>query len=91
MKKQTKRVVDDYLPKWLSSEILSAVGFIYEINKDENLALSLKRIQDVHEKIGSDKMKYVMALLCLDKVCEIVQDSKEFTKYQAKKKERTVH
>tara|TARA_R110002012_G_scaffold199958_1_gene368909 strand:+ start:580 stop:855 length:276 start_codon:yes stop_codon:yes gene_type:complete len=91
MKKQTKRVVDDYLPKWLSSEILSAVGFIYEINKEENLALSLKRIQDVHEKIGSDKMKYVMALLCLDKVCEIVQDSKEFTKYQAKKKERTVH
>ena len=57
MKKQTKRVVDDYLPKWLSSEILSAVGFIYEINKEENLALSLKRIQDVHEKIGSDKMK----------------------------------
>ena len=91
MKKQTKRVVDDYLPKWLSSEILSAGGFIYEINKEENLALSLKRIQDVHEKIGSDKMKYVMALLCLDKVCEIVQDSKEFTKYQAKKKERTVH
>ena len=90
MKKQTKRVVDDYLPKWLSSEILSAVGFIYEINKEENLALSLKRIQDVHEKIGSDKMKYVMALLCLDKVCEIVQDSKEFAKYQAKK-ERTVH
>jgi|TARA_Y100000034_G_scaffold34499_1_gene42339 hypothetical protein len=90
MKKQTKRVVDDYLPKWLSSEILSAVGFIYEINKDENLALSLKRIQEVHEKIGSDKMKFVMALLCLDKVCEIVQDSKEFAKYQAKK-ERTVH
>ena len=88
---QIKRVVDDYLPKWLNSEILSAVGFIYEINKEENLALSLKRIQDVHEKIGSDKMKYVMALLCLDKVCEIVQDSKEFTKYQAKKKERTVH
>ena len=90
MKKQTKRVVDDYLPKWLSSEILSAVGFIYEINKEENLALSLKRIQDVHEKIGSDKMKYVMALLCLDKVCEIVQDSKEFAKYQDKK-DRTVH
>ena len=90
MKKQTKRVVDDYLPKWLNSEILSAVGFIYEINKEENLALSLKRIQEVHEKIGSDKMKFVMALLCLDKVCEIVQDSKEFAKYQAKK-ERTVH
>ena len=87
---QIKRVVDDYLPKWLNSEILSAVGFIYEINKEENLALSLKRIQAVYEKIGSDKMKYVMALLCLDKVCEIVQDSKEFAKYQAKK-ERTVH
>ena len=87
---QIKRVVDDYLPKWLNSEILSAVGFIYEINKEENLALSLKRIQDVHEKIGSDKMKYVMALLCLDKVCEIVQDSKEFAKYQDKK-DRTVH
>jgi len=89
--KQTKRVVDNYLPKWLSSEILSGVGYIFEINKEEDMALSLKRIQQVHEKLGSDKMKFVMALLCLDKVCEIVQDSKEFTKYQAKKKERTVH
>ena len=88
--KQTKRVVDNYLPKWLSSEILSGVGYIFEINKEEDMALSLKRIQQVHEKLGSDKMKFVMALLCLDKVCEIVQDSKEFAKYQAKK-ERTVH
>ena len=87
---QIKRVVDDYLPKWLNSEILSAVGFIYEINKEENLELSLKRIKEVHDTIGTDKMKYVMALLCLDKVCEIVQDSKEFAKYQAKK-EMTVH
>ena len=90
MKKEKRRIVDDYLPKWLNSKILSAVGYIYEINKEENMALSLKRIQEVHEKIGTDKMKFVMALLCLDKVCEIVQDSKEFAKYQAKK-ERTVH
>ena len=90
MKKEKRRIVDDYLPKWLNSKILSAVGYIYEINKEENMALSLKRIQEVHETIGSDKMKFVMALLCLDKVCEIVQDSKEFAKYQAKK-ERTVH
>jgi len=90
MKKEKRRVVDDYLPKWLNSKILSAVGYIYEINKEENMALSLKRIQEVHETIGTDKMKYVMALLCLDKVCEIVQDSKEFAKYQAKK-EMTVH
>ena len=88
--KQTKRIVDDHLPKWLNSEILSAVGFIYEINKEENLELSLKRIKEVHDTIGTDKMKYVMALLCLDKVCEIVQDSKEFAKYQDKK-DRTVH
>jgi len=32
-----------------------------------------------------------MALLCLDKVCEIVQDSKEFDSFRAKKKEMTVH
>ena len=88
---QIKRVVDDYLPKWLNSEILSAVGFIYEINKEENLELSLKRIKEVHDTIGTDKMKYVMALLCLDKVCEIVQDSKEFDSFRAKKKEMTVH
>ena len=91
MKKEKRRVVDDYLPKWLNSKILSAVGYIYEINKEENMALSLKRIQEVHETIGTDKMKYVMALLCLDKVCEIVQDSKEFDLFRAKKKEMTVH
>ena len=90
MKKEKRRVVDDYLPKWLNSKILSAVGYIYEINKEENLELSLKRIKEVHDTIGTDKMKYVMALLCLDKVCEIVQDSKEFAKYQDKK-DRTVH
>jgi len=89
--KQIKRTVDDHLPKWLNSQILSAVGYIYEINKEENLALSLKRIQEVHEAIGSDKMKFVMALLCLDKVCKIVQDSKEFDSFRAKKKEMTVH
>jgi len=89
--KQIKRSVDDYLPKWLNSKILSAVGYIHEINKKENMALSLKRIQEVHETIGDDKMKFVMALLCLDKVCEIVQDSKEFDLFRAKKKEMTVH
>ena len=89
--KQIKRSVDDYLPKWLNSKILSAVGYIYEINKEENLALSLKRIQEVHETIGDDKMKFVMALLCLDKVCEIVQDSKEFDSFRVKQKERTMH
>ena len=89
--KQTKRVVDDYLPKWLNSKILSAVGYIYEINKKENMALSLKRIQEVHETIGDDNMKFVMALLCLDKVCEIVQDSKEFDSFRVKQKERTIH
>mgnify|MGYP003147288512 CR=1 FL=1 len=91
MKKEKRRVVDDYLPKWLNSKILSAVGYIYEINKEENMALSLKRIQEVHETIGTEKMKFVMALLCLDKVCEIVQDSKEFDSFRAKKKEMTVH
>ena len=91
MKKEKRRVVDDYLPKWLNSKILSAVGYIYEINKEENLALSLKRIQEVHDTIGDDKMKFVMALFCLDKVCEIVQDSKEFDSFRAKKKEMTVH
>ena len=89
--KQIRRTVDDHLPEWLNSKILSAVGYIYEINKEENLALSLKRIQEVHETIGDDKMKFVMALLCLPKVCEIVQGSEEFDTFRAKKKERTMH
>ena len=89
--KQTKRIVDDHLPKWLNSEILSAVGYIYAINKEENMKLSLKRIREVYSHIGLDKMKFVMALLCLDKVCEIVQNSKEFNMFNEGKKERTMH
>ena len=89
--KPEKRTVDDHLPKWLNSKILSAVGYIYEINKETNMELSLKRISEVSRHLELGEMKFVMALLCLDKVCEIVQDSKEFDMFQEKKKERTMH
>ena len=89
--KEIKRIVDDHLPKWLNSKILSAVGYVHEINKETNMELSIKRIKEVSGHLELSEMKYVMALLCLDKVVEIVEHSKDFDMWQEKRKERTMH
>ena len=55
------------------------------------MELSLKRISEVSRHLELGEMKYVMALLCLDKVVEIVEHSKDFDMWREGKKERTMH
>ena len=83
--KTQKRTVDDRLPKWLHSKILSAVDFIWQGRK-ESMEESLKRVQAVDEYLTDEEMNWVMMLLILPKIKNMVKTSDEFKDFKAMKK-----
>ena len=83
--KPQKRTVDDRLPKWLHSKILSAVDFIWQGRK-ERTEESLKRVQAVDEYLTDEEMNWVMMLLILPKIKNMVRTSDEFKDFQTMKK-----
>ena len=88
--KEIKRTVDDRLPKWLHSKILSAVDFIWQVKDDDDKTHD--RISAVAEKLDGEQMCWVMMLLTLPKLNKILMESdglKDFT--EKKKAERTLH
>ena len=56
MSKPQKRTVDDRLPKWLHSKILSAVDFIWQGRK-ESMEESLKRVAAVDKHLTDEEEK----------------------------------
>ena len=87
--KPQKRTVDDRLPKWLHSKILSAVDFIWQGRK-ESTEESLKRVQAVDSQLTDEQFEWVMMLLILPKIKNMVRTSDEFKDFQTMKKE-SVH
>ena len=88
--KEIRRTVDDHLPKWLHSRILSAVGFIWAVKNDDDKTQT--RISAVANKLDGEEMCWVMMLLTLPKLNKILMESdglKDFTKM--KEAERTLH
>ena len=83
--KPQKRTVDDRLPKWLHSKILSAVDCIWQGRK-ESTEESLKRVQAVDEYLTDEEMNWVMMLLILPKIKNMVRTSDEFKDFQTMKK-----
>jgi len=83
--KPEKRTVDDRLPKWLHSKILSAVDFIYQGRKT-SVEESLKRVAAVDEHLTDEEMNWVMMLLILPKIKNMVRTSDEFKDFKAMKK-----
>ena len=83
--KPEKRTVDDRLPKWLHSKILSAVDFIWQGRK-ESMEESLKRVQAVDEHLTDEEKNWVMMLLVLPKIKNMVRESDEFRDFKAMKK-----
>jgi|TARA_Y100001963_G_scaffold108274_1_gene149662 late competence protein required for DNA uptake (superfamily II DNA/RNA helicase) len=83
--KQIKRTVDDRLPKWLHSNILSAVDFIWQ-GKKESMEESLKRVAAVDKHLTDEEMHWVMMLLILPKIKEMLKTSDDFKDYKAMKK-----
>ena len=87
--KTIKRTVDDRLPKWLHSKILSAVDFIYQGRK-KSVEESLERLKQVDKHLTDEEFEWVMMLLILPKIKNMVRTSDEFKDFKAMKKE-SVH
>ena len=83
--KPQKRTVDDRLPKWLHSKILSAVEFIWQ-GKKESVEESLKRVAAVAATLTDEEVEWVMMLLILPKIKDMVRTSDDFKDFKAMKK-----
>ena len=88
--KEIKKRVDNHLPKWLHSRILTAVDFIWSVKGDEEKTQA--RISAVADNLDGEQMSWVLMLLTLPKLQTLIMkrdDAMEFMK--KKNKERTVH
>ena len=90
MSEQQARNVDERLPKWLSSKILSAVDFIWQVKDDDEL--TMKRLNEVINKFSPKEMTWVMMLLTLPKLQTLIMKSDDAMEFVKKRNaERTVH
>ena len=88
--KEIKKTVDNHLPKWLHSRILTAVDFIWQVKGDEEK--TMRRISSVADKLDGEQMTWVMMLLTLPKLQTIIMKSDDAMEFMKKKnEERTVH
>jgi len=88
--KEIRRTVDDHLPKWLNSKMLSAVGFIWKVKGDDEETQT--RISAVANKLDGEEMCWVMMLLTLPKINDVIMNSDEAKEFKAMKQtERTYH
>ena len=88
--KEIKRTVDHHLPKWLSSKMLSAVDFIWQVKGDDEETQA--RISAVAEKLDGEQMCWVMMLLTLPKLNTMIMRGEEYKEFAEKiKAERTFH
>ena len=87
---EIKRTVDNHLPKWLHSKILTAVDFIWAVKNDEEKTQA--RISAVAEKLDGEQMSWVMMLLTLPKLQTIIMNSDDAMEFMKRKnKERTLN
>ena len=87
---EIKRTVDNHLPKWLHSRILTAVDFIWQVKGDEEK--TMQRVAAVADKLDGEQMTWVMMLLTLPKLQAIIMKSDDAMEFMKKKnEERTVH
>ena len=82
--KTQKRTVDDRLPKWLHSKILSAVDFIYQSHG--NVQESLERVKQVDAQLTDEEMNWVMMLLIHPKIKDMIKTSDDYKDFSQMKK-----
>jgi len=88
--KEIRKTVDNHLPKWLHSRILTAVDFIWQVKGDEEK--TMRRVAAVADKLDGEQMTWVMMLLTLPKLQTIIMNSDDAMEFMKKKnEERTVH
>ena len=87
---EVRKTVDNHLPKWLHSRILTAVDFIWQVKGDEEK--TMQRVAAVADKLDGEQMTWVMMLLTLPKLQTLIMKSDDAMEFMKKKnKERTVH
>jgi len=87
---EIKRTVDNHLPRWLHSKILTAVDFIWAVKNDDDKTQA--RISAVAETLDGEQMSWVMMLLTLPKLQTIIMNSDDAMEFMKRKnKERTIH
>ena len=92
--KDNERKVDDCLPPWLNSKILSAVDYVWQVRDEDNTQgeESKRRIKSLSKQLDMEEMCWVMMLLTLPKINDIVMDSKEAQEFkEMKQAERILH
>ena len=90
--KDNERKVDECLPPWLNSKILSAVDFVWQVRVDDNMGEeSKRRIKSLEKQLDMKEICWVLMLLTLPKINDILMDSKEAQEFKAMKQERTLH
>ena len=87
---EIRKTVDNHLPKWLHSRILTAVDFIWQVKGNEEK--TMRRVAAVAEKLDGEQMTWVMMLLTLPKLQTIIMNSDDAMEFMKRKnKERTLH
>ncbi len=87
-----QKKVDECLPPWLNSKILSAVDFVWQVRDEDDGEESKRRIKSLSKQLDADEICWVMMLLTLPKINDIVMDSVEAQEFKATRKlERTYH
>ena len=92
--KDNERKVDDRLPKWLSSKILSAVDYVWQVRDEDNTQgeESKRRIKSLSKQLDADEICWVLMLLTLPKINKILMDSDMGREFKERKQaERTLH
>ena len=87
MKKEERRTVDDRLPKWLHSKILSAVDFIWQ-GREQSMEESIRRVKAVDDsgQLTEEQFEWVMMLLILPKIKDMVRYEDDFKDFKTMKK-----
>ncbi len=85
MKKEIRRTVDDRLPKWLHSKILSAVDFVWQ-GKQESMEESIRRVKALDKHLTDEEINWVMMLLILPKIKEMIRTSDDYKDFSQMKK-----
>ncbi len=88
-----ERKVDECLPPWLNSKILSAVDFVWQVRVDDNMGEeSKRRIKSLEKQLDMKEICWVLMLLTLPKINKILMDSDVGREFKAMKRaERTLH
>ena len=92
-----QKKVDECLPPWLNSKILSAVDFVWQVRVDDNMGeQSKRRIKSLSKQLDMKEMCWVLMLLTLPRINDILNDilmnsdvGREFK--EMKRAERTLH